>query len=149
MNAKPPTQPPVKKSILKKPQLPPTESNNNNTNNTNTTTSTNPNQSKTPLNTGVLAPSSNTEYSTVALSASDLIYKRMERYREKLKPRERMEIDIVPSLLSYSNNKLLVASANGKIRVIDLLTYKIQKDELKNLLISSICTPKSPESRDR
>ena len=144
MNAKPPTQPPVKKSILKKPQLPPTESNN-----TNTTTSTNPNQSKTPLNTGVLAPSSNTEYSTVALSASDLIYKRMERYREKLKPRERMEIDIVPSLLSYSNNKLLVASANGKIRVIDLLTYKIQKDELKNLLISSICTPKSPESRDR
>ncbi len=144
MNAKPPTQPPVKKSILKKPQLPPTESNN-----TNTTTSTNPNQSKTPLNTGALAPSSNTEYSTGALSASDLIYKRMERYREKLKPRERMEIDIVPSLLSYSNNKLLVASANGKIRVIDLLTYKIQKDELKNLLISSICTPKSPESRDR
>lgn len=57
-----------------------------------------------------------------------------------------MEIDIMPSFVSCCNNKLLVASASGKIRVVDLVTYKIQKDELKSLMINGICKPKNLES---
>jgi hypothetical protein len=63
-------------------------------------------------------------------------------YKSKQMPKERLEIDILPSYLSYAQNKLLIASTNGRIRVIDLFSYKIQKDELKNILINGICIPK-------
>lgn len=66
----------------------------------------------------------------------ELLFKRMEKYKEKTSPKERLEVDILPSFLNFSNNKLLVASSNGKIRVIDLVNFKIQKDELKNILIN-------------
>jgi hypothetical protein len=66
----------------------------------------------------------------------------IEPYRIKRSPKQRLEIDILPSHLSFSNNRLLIASSYGKIRVMDLFTYKIQKDELKNLIISGICLPK-------
>ena len=74
----------------------------------------------------------------LSIPSGDLIFKRLEKYREKTRPRERMEIDILPSYLNCCNNKLLIASSSGKIRVIDLVNYKIQKDELKNILINGI-----------
>ena len=58
---------------------------------------------------------------------------------DKQGPKQRLEIDITPSHLNFANNRLLIASAQGKIRVIDLFSYKIQKDELKNMLINGIC----------
>lgn len=67
--------------------------------------------------------------------------KLLELYRNKKTPKQRLEIDIPPSYLCCSKNKLLIASSYGKIRVIDLFSYKIQKDELKNLLINGICMP--------
>jgi hypothetical protein len=72
----------------------------------------------------------------------ELILKRMDQYKCKRMPKERLEIDILPSYLSFSQNKLLIASHHGRIRVIDLFSYKIQKDELKNILINGICIPK-------
>lgn len=73
---------------------------------------------------------------------SEMINKRMESYKLKKMPKERLEIDIQPSYLSFSQNKLLIASQHGRIRVIDLFSYKIQKDELKSILINGICIPK-------
>lgn len=67
---------------------------------------------------------------------------KIENFKPKNNPKQRLEIDILPSHLSCSNNKLLISSSFGKIRVIDLFSYKIQKDELKNLLINGICMPK-------
>ncbi len=81
-----------------------------------------------------------------AMSVNDSLFKRIDIYKLKVTPRERLEVDILPSHLNFSNNKLLIASTSGKIRVIDLITYKIQKDEIKNLLINSICRPKNSES---
>lgn len=71
-----------------------------------------------------------------SVPGQELLFKRMEKYKEKMSPKERLEIDILPSFLNFSNNKLLVASSAGKIRVIDLVNFKIQKDELKNILIN-------------
>ena len=68
---------------------------------------------------------------------------RMDIYKSKKIPKERLEIDILPSYLNCTQNKLLIASSFGKIRVVDLFTYKIQKDELKNLLINGICMAKN------
>jgi hypothetical protein len=73
---------------------------------------------------------------------NDLLAKRIDLYKCKQMPKERLEIDILPSYLSFAQNKLLIASTNGRIRVIDLFSYKIQKDELKNILINGICIPK-------
>lgn len=74
---------------------------------------------------------------------NDLINKRIEMYKLKKTPKERLEIDILPSYLSFSQNKLLIASNHGRIRVIDLFSYKIQKDELKSILINGICIPRT------
>ena len=74
------------------------------------------------------------------------IFKRMDKYKEKHVPKERLEIDILPSYLNFANNKLLIASSLGKIRIIDLFSYKIQKDELKSIVINGICKPKSADS---
>jgi sugar lactone lactonase YvrE len=72
----------------------------------------------------------------------------IEMYCRKKAPKQRLEIDIEPSYLNCSQNKLLIASRQGKIRLIDLFTYKIQKDELKNLLINGIALPKQNDNNN-
>jgi len=94
-----------------------------------------------------LSPSQPVKKSILKKSdTNDSLFKRMEIYKLKALARERLEVDILPSHLDFSNNRLLAASASGKIRVIDLVTYKVQKDELKNLLINGICKPKNDDS---
>ena len=78
-----------------------------------------------------------------SLPPNNQIAEIMEYFKTKQSPKQRLEIDIVPSHLTSSKNKLLIASSFGKIRVIDLFSYKIQKDELKNILINGICMPKN------
>ncbi len=47
----------------------------------------------------------------------------VEQYRLKLSPKQRLEIDILPSHLSCCKNKLLIASSFGKIRGSHFLGY--------------------------
>ncbi len=75
------------------------------------------------------------------IKISNEIKESIEKYRDKIEPVERLELDIVPSYIRYTNNKLLVASSNAQIRIYDLKTNKIEKDEIKNVLITSICMP--------
>ena len=81
-----------------------------------------------------------TPQANTAMSSNE-INENIEKYRCKLKPYERLELDISPTFIKYSNNKLLIASSNAKIRIFDLLTNKIEKDEINNVLITSICMP--------
>ena len=75
------------------------------------------------------------------IKLSNEIKESIDAYQRKLTPNERLDIDIEPSFIRVSNNKLLVASSDGKIRIYDLSTNKIEKDEIQNVLISSICMP--------
>jgi hypothetical protein len=78
-------------------------------------------------------------------SESNEIIQRLDQYKLKQTPKQRLEIDILPSYLHFSRDILLIASCYGKIRLVDLFSYKIHKDELKNLLLNGICIPKNPE----
>jgi hypothetical protein len=92
-------------------------------------------------------PATSTAAAAVDSSSSDLMTQNIiQQYKQKQAPKQRLEIDILPSHLNSSKNKLLIASSFGKIRVVDLFSYKIQKDELKNLLINGICMPKRAAS---
>ena len=72
---------------------------------------------------------------------SSEIKERIEIYRNKTIANERLEIDIEPSVIRIVNNKLLIASSDAQIRVFDLQTSRVEKDELKNVFVSSICMP--------
>ncbi|CAF1004897.1 unnamed protein product [Brachionus calyciflorus] len=83
-----------------------------------------------------------TSYKMRRQESSD-VSKSIDEKNPKLNPKKRLEIDILPSHLSCNKTKLLISSSYGKIRTLDLYTNKMQKDELKNLLINGICMPKS------
>ncbi len=53
-----------------------------------------------------------------AQSRPHLSEKLLDQYRQRKVPKQRLEIDILPSHLSCSKNKLLIASSYGKIRGI-------------------------------
>lgn len=69
------------------------------------------------------------------------VIKRSIEYKRKQGPIQRLDIDVLPSYLHYAKNKLLVASSQAKIRIFDLITNRIQKDEIKNILINSVSMP--------
>jgi hypothetical protein len=75
------------------------------------------------------------------IKLSNEIKDRIDAYQLKSTPNERLDIDIEPSFIRVLNNKLLVASSKGIIRIYDLLTNKIEKDEIQNVIMSSICLP--------
>jgi hypothetical protein len=87
----------------------------------------------------------NSQIKNLFNSELDEIAIRLDQYKLKQTPKQRLEIDVLPSYLHFSRDILLIASCYGKIRLVDLFSYKIHKDELKSLLLNGICIPKNPE----